>query len=287
MFAQSAIGTRLSSPPLDGTLLRDAPKRHDQQFRDRIVYWQARGESRACGSSVCMIIDGMDQGKCAVPRHKACQTKLLSGFVRPRLHLTSAIVHGHFVATYLSEADRPKDANTSIEIFAHCLEQLSHRIDLKMTDIHLQADNTCREIKNNHLLRYAGGFVSAGVVRSVRVSCLRTGRSHEDIHQLFGQIAAHLKTLKSGLTSNDFVDSLRNFSRTKMQRPFEKNKLVFKLDQTREWNLDFSFGVSFLYFIFHQVTKTLIFHSLTADPCDAISGPMGCSVEALIQLLWS
>lgn len=119
------------------------------------------------------------------------------------------------------------------------------------------------------------------------MSCLRTGHSHEDIDQLFGQIAAHLKTLKSGLTSNDFVDSLRNFSRTKMQRPFEKDKLVFKLDQTREWNLDFSFGVSFLYFIFHQVTKIFLFHSLTADPCDAISGPMGCSVEALIQLLWS
>ena len=207
----------------------------DHQFRDRVQYWQHRGDSRAKANSCCIIIDGMDQGKCAVPRHKALQTKLLHNFARPRLHLTSAICHGHFVSTYLTEADVPKDGNTSIEIFAHTLALLAQKVDIKQLDIQLQCDNASRELKNNHVFRYAAGLVSAGVVKSVRVSCLRTGHSHEDIDQLFGQIAAHLKGLRSGLTSTDFLESLADFSRRKMQRPFEADKYVFKLDSVREW----------------------------------------------------
>ena len=129
----------------------------------------------------------------------------------------------------------PKDGNTSIEIFAHTLALLAQKVDIKQLDIQLQCDNTSRELKNNHVFRYAAGLVSAGVVKSVRVSCLRTGHSHEDVDQLFGQIAAHLKGLRFGLTSTDFLESLADFSRRKMQRPFEADRYVFKLDSVREW----------------------------------------------------
>ena len=211
----------------------------EAQFQDRVRYWESRGESRSHSSRVTVIVDGMDQGKCAVPRHKALHTKLLSGFSRPRLHLTGAIAHGHFVSLYLTEADVPKDSNTSMEIISHCIEQLSCRVNLEHTDLQIQCDNTTREIKNSHILRYCAGLVSSGVVRSMRVSTLRSGHSHEDIDQLFGQVAAHLRSLRNGSTSDDFLESLKAFSRDGMQRPFEKDRYVVKLDQIRDWCLVF------------------------------------------------
>lgn len=211
----------------------------EDQFRDRIEYWEARGESRSQSNRITIIIDGMDQGKFAVPRHKSIYTKALNGFSRPRLHLAAAIVHGHFVSIYLTEHDLPKDSNTSLEIISHCMDLLSTRVRLDQCDITIQCDNTCREVKNNHILRFAAGAVSCGCVRSLKISSLRSGHSHEDIDQLFGQIATFLKGLRCQLTSNDFVESLREFCRDGMRRPFERDKFVHKLDQTRDWPFDF------------------------------------------------
>lgn len=210
----------------------------EDQFRDRVVYWQNRGESRSHSHEVTVIIDGMDQGKFCVPRHKSVHTKTLNGFSRPRLHLAAAICHGYFVAIFVTEHDVCKDSNTSLEMLSKCLDLLSQRVELAQTSVVIQCDNTRREVKNNHVFRWCAGAVSSGCVRSLSVSSLRSGHSHEDIDQLFGQIASYLKKLRCRLTSSDFVESLTEFSQTHMQRPFEKDRYVYKLDNVRDWPLD-------------------------------------------------
>ncbi|CAK9065459.1 Uncharacterized protein SCF082_LOCUS33491 [Durusdinium trenchii] len=209
----------------------------EDHFRDRVTYWESRGESRARHSSISIIIDGMDQGKFAIPRHKSAHTKALANFSRPRLHVTGAIAHGYFVSMYVTDSDVPKDSNTSLEIISHSLDLLSKYTDLTRTDITIQCDNTPREIKNNHTLRYCAGAVSCGSVRSIKVCSLRSGHSHEDIDQVFGQCASFLKTVRSRLTPDDFVDSLREFVQDVLCRPFEKDRHVWKLDTVREWSL--------------------------------------------------
>lgn len=227
----------------------------EDQFRDRICYWEARGESRSQSSRVTLIIDGMDQGKFGLPRHKSVNTKALSGFQRPRLHVAAAICHGHFISAYVTDGDLCKDSNTSMEMLSHCLDMLGGRISLHTCDLVIQCDNTYREVKNNHIFRWAAAVVSCGLVRSLTVSSLRSGHSHEDIDQLFGQIATFLKTQRSRMTPEDFVDSLK-VCLSGLQRPFEKERHVWKLDQTRDWFLGLAFSKRFAPHVTHHLTNT-------------------------------
>ena len=92
---------------------------------DRCCYWRARGVARSRGLEIVLIQDGMDQSKFTVPRSALMRAKLFESMNRPRLHLAAVICHGRFVAIYLSESDVAKDSNTSCEIFAHVLHELS------------------------------------------------------------------------------------------------------------------------------------------------------------------
>ena len=50
------------------------------QYRDRQAYWEMRGSSRlGCSSTVCCILDGMDQCKFLYPRSPLCLSKDLAG----------------------------------------------------------------------------------------------------------------------------------------------------------------------------------------------------------------
>ena len=60
----------------------------------------------------------------------------------------------------VSAADVAKDANSCIETTAHVLHRLSQETDLRMMTLHVQADNTAREVKNNHYIRFLGSLVT-------------------------------------------------------------------------------------------------------------------------------
>lgn len=133
------------------------------QYNDRLCYWQLRGSSRLRSPfDVLLIIDGMDQAKFAYPRSNVFASKELQGLSRPRAHITGCICHGRFVLMTVSPADLPKDANASIEIAAHALHLLSQDTDLRQMTISVQCDNTPREIKNNHCLRWLASLVAHG-----------------------------------------------------------------------------------------------------------------------------
>ena len=209
-------------------------KHLEAQFKDRINYWQLRAESRNKQGQLTIIVDGMDQSKCCLPRHPCFKAKLFDNFQRPRLHLSSAIAHGHFVAIFITEADLPKDANFSTECVACALNLASKSLHLPSTDVIIQCDNTSRELKNGHFLRFCAAAVSNQTVRTMGVSCLRTGHSHEDIDQLFGQISTRIAKMKSVPSSEAFLEAMRRVG-GELDRPHDKERYIFKVDKVRDW----------------------------------------------------
>ena len=133
------------------------------QYEDRQVYWALRGQSRLrCITHVVVIVDGMDQAKFVYPRSTTVMaSKELQNFQRPRLQVTGAIVHGHALMFVVSNFDHPKDSSASTEIIAHVLTRLRQSgLPLHNCHLHIQADNTTREVKNNTLLRYLAALTS-------------------------------------------------------------------------------------------------------------------------------
>ena len=131
------------------------------QYLDRLRYWELRGTSRLRSPHDCLIIlDGMDQAKFNYPRGVQFTSKELQGLSRPRAHISGCIAHGRLILFTVSAADVAKDANSCIETTAHVLHLLSQETDLRMMTLHVQADNTAREVKNNHYIRFLGSLVT-------------------------------------------------------------------------------------------------------------------------------
>lgn len=209
------------------------------QYRDRAEYWRRRAASRLGGADVTIIADSMDQAKFAYPRGDVFRSKDLGSFQRPRAHITGVIAHGHLTLFSVSSQDLRKDSNTMVELVSHTLTLLSQRgYNLRKCSLSVQCDNTTRELKNNPMMKYLCYLVSNSVVAKASLCALRTGHSHEDIDQLFGQLARFLATkARVAATPEDFVDIIQRWMDVAMKRPFEPGKHCVYLDQTRNWQL--------------------------------------------------
>ena len=153
----------------------------EAQYRDRRVYWQVRAEAALSPHCVCLILDGMDQGKFAYPRAKAMSSKLLEPLQRPRLHINACIVHSQDMLVSVSLADFPKNTNVTVELIAIALSRLKARgLDLTKAMVHIQLDNTSSCNKNNQLMRWAAAMTASHIVGNMRVCFLRRGHTHED-----------------------------------------------------------------------------------------------------------
>ncbi|CAK9089209.1 unnamed protein product [Durusdinium trenchii] len=73
------------------------------------------------------------------------------------------------------------------------------------------------------------------IVASATLASLRTGHSHEDVDQCFGSlgkfVVRHARTVE---TPQQFADVVQKFCHG-AARPYEKERLVFILDQHRDW----------------------------------------------------
>lgn len=227
-----------------------------QQHLDRICYWTMRAESRDRSMpSVTVVTDGMDQAKFALPRHEAMRSKEFAQFMRPRLHISCAIAHGWLIVFQISPPDLPKDGNASIELISHVLSMLKDRgAHLPSLRVTVQSDNTCRECKNSLMVRFLASLTSSRTVGSCALSCLRAGHSHEDIDQIFGQLARWILRWKVLETPCDVGRCIQAF--LDQAKLFEKERFVVLVDRTRDWTLG-SFGFLFV------------------DSCLSVFGPWG------------
>ena len=211
-----------------------------RQYSDRCEYWRMRAGSRMRSADVCLIIDSMDQAKFAYPRSDVYRSKDLATLQRPRAHITGIICHGHFLLFSVSAQDLPKDSTTMIELLAHALTLLQARgVNLRASSVTVQCDNTPRELKNNPVFKFLGGLVANGIVGQSALSSLRTGHSHEDIDQLFGQLAKYLVTkVRTADTPADFKAAIEHWMGNSLHRPHEPERHCVYLDQCRNWLLD-------------------------------------------------
>ena len=79
-------------------------------------------------------------------------------------------------------------------------------------------------------------LVAAGIVKSMTFSFLRSGHSHEDIDQVFGELAKHImKYLRIAQTLEDIESCLREFLADRKYRPYENGRFASRLDHIRDW----------------------------------------------------
>ena len=216
------------------------------QYMDRVLYWEQRGLSRLRGSTVCVIADGMDQHKFSLPRAACLGGKDFSAFQRVKLHIACAICHGRFILFTISGSDTKKDANCSIELLAHVLTILERQGQhLPSTTLWLQHDNTCREFKNTHGLRWACAQVASKNLSAISCGYLRTGHTHEDVDATFGNLTKHMLKCRKLQTPNDVKLMIEDFLRN-AKMPFEGERHVVLMDNVRDWTLALEQGINYL-----------------------------------------
>ena len=218
------------------------------QYRDRVSYWAVRGESRlgcsgGSGGTLCCILNGMDQAKFSWPRSSLLNAKDLGTLQRPRLHVAGMLLHGHGIFFSVSHADHPKDSSLSAEFLAIALTRMERLgLDLSRYHLHVQSDNTTREVKNSTFLRLLAALTSHKIVASATLANLRSGHSHEDVDQSFGSLALFLvRHAKQAETLSDFQRIVQQWA-DGAQRPHERRRVVLQIDQHRDWPLELFSG---------------------------------------------
>lgn len=150
------------------------------QFADRKCYWTMRASSRVRSKLIVAIIDGMDQGKYAIPRSKLFLSHIFDKYTRPRLHVWGLLCHGYMALLSVSDADMSKGGSTTCELILHMLSILKkHGLQLSEYEVVIQLDNTTSSNKNNTTASLCGVLTQRGLVRMMRLSYLRVGHTHE------------------------------------------------------------------------------------------------------------
>ena len=219
-----------------------------RQYADRRVYWQDRADARTMCTvnrsdanlvvvtKIVVIMDGVDQAKFAWPRCGVMKSADLDGMIRPRLHIDGVIVHNIMVFFTVSEANMKKYSNFSIELLAFVYSKLVNMgVRMEHAEVFVQVDNTSRENKNNHLMRFYAFLVASRKVLAATNSYLESGHTHEDIDQVHGQICEEIKKHRTLQTPKDFEKCLDNFLKHKVVRPCEKLRFAIKVDRVRDW----------------------------------------------------
>ena len=111
---------------------------------------------------LCIIMDAIDHAKFRFPRSAIFKGKELSTYARPCLDVMGTLAHGYSATLALSLPHVMKGSSFCTDMFLHTLSRCSARgLDLRTTSVSLHSDNTCKETKNNTLLRVSGLLVSS------------------------------------------------------------------------------------------------------------------------------
>ena len=228
------------------------------QWLDRQVYWKLRALSRAiigqalrdnqivmmqdlATSVMTAIMDGMDQAKLRVPRHGYKRiTKNMEKLFRPSLHLSATWLHGHLLHLAVADEDMKKNSESQLEMLARALSQMHNTFGRLPLCFHLQQDNCFREGKNQYMASFALMLTILGVFRATSLGFLRTAHSHEDVDQVFGQVARLLMGKCFG-TANEMVNLLNETARQRGAATSSASRIqgssckAYKLDEVTCW----------------------------------------------------
>jgi hypothetical protein len=152
---------------------------------ERMEYWRKRCWcERNSDHAISIIVDGTDQGSWGVPYFRQ-KTKLSEKYYKLRTHITGAIVHGHRSYIYTCDFNYEHGTNLQIEILQRILIDVEKQYAKKqkvLPDIcYLQLDNTAKENRNKILFSYLCHLVLRGVFKTICISFLPVGHTHEVI----------------------------------------------------------------------------------------------------------
>ncbi len=175
------------------------------QYNDRLVCSRIaalaesslNGEVELDGSVLSVCMDGMDQAKFSVPRNLS-MSKELCKLVRPRLHVTGAIVDGCLEAYFLNDASIAKDANLQATLLSRLLDLVQSNLQTKVAmppmpqNLHVHSDNASGEGKNQTMMKLLSWMVWKGLFKTAEMSMFRVGHSHNKQDQRFAEVAEAL-----------------------------------------------------------------------------------------------
>ena len=185
-------------------------------------------------SQLCMAVDGMDQAKFRVPRI-LLKTKSLEKLYRPALHIQGAWAHGWGYNLAIMDADMKHDSNNNIDVASRLLDQIYRTHGGLPKGFQLQQDNTCRECKNQKVLKWAIKVVALGVFRWVSLNYLITGHTHEDLDATFGQLTVKL-SMSEFDDDMDVVEQLMRLSGgLGIEAQSRRSSIAYKVDEAPEW----------------------------------------------------
>ena len=227
------------------------------QWLDRQIYWKLRSLSQSyfhCkdalvhgpqiniyNSVVTIICDGMDQSKLRCPKfgyNRLC--KSLEPMYRPTLHLVAVWLHGFRLLLPISDENVKKNSETQIELIMRGLQALHDSFQQLPAGMHLQQDNCFREGKNQYVAAMAMLLVATGTFRWISLGFLRKAHSHEDVDQVFGQVARMLRG-KCFNSPEELIQLLRTCAGSDLSKSPQGKRFrgttacVFKLDQVAQW----------------------------------------------------
>ncbi|CAL1141602.1 unnamed protein product [Cladocopium goreaui] len=98
--------------------------------------------------------------------------------------------------------------------------------DLTTVFLNVQADNCCKEVKNNGTIRFLAMKTALHCLGGAEVNFLTSGHSHEDIDALFSVIGSEIESCKELWTPQDFQQCLEKFMQNTQVRPYEPQRRV-------------------------------------------------------------
>jgi hypothetical protein len=163
-----------------------------QQKQRQKYYKHRRKASSDPQRFLSIIIDGMDQKKTNIPK--------MGRTVKDESPLTQRIVgvkvHGHGTFVYVCDDTVAKGGNLICDILRRTLNHLDSKGKLPHINpvLYLQIDN-CGENKNKTLIAFLADLVRKKVFAKIKACFLMVGHTHDDIDQIFGTIATHIKQI--------------------------------------------------------------------------------------------
>ncbi|CAK0812887.1 unnamed protein product [Prorocentrum cordatum] len=185
-------------------------------------------------SVLVLRVDGVDQAKFRVPRTHS-PSHAFEKLLRPALHVTGAWSHGFGFHLAVSDCDMKKDSNNTIEVIARMLESIYDAQGALPLSLYTVLDNTCRENKNNIVLKFFTKLVQLGVFRSITVAFPEVGHTHGPLDGAFGWLCVRL-SLAEFDDADEVVELLQGFLANLQVDPGSKEGAkAYKLDQAADW----------------------------------------------------
>ncbi|CAE6916147.1 unnamed protein product [Symbiodinium sp. CCMP2456] len=213
------------------------------QFKDRMANWTLQELSRDhLADILCIQLDGMDQGKYALPRDPELRTSAaMSSVYRPRIKLHGVWCFGYTLQLFLLDEPTKHDSNCIQECLARTLERVSQLCEEKgeqmPRNLSVWGDNTVRELKNQHLLKYFSFLVAKTKFRSTAMCNLRKSHSHDRIDQLWGIFARRVQLCQHLQTPEDILECLLDEVRKpSLQEWIGSEVQICRLNAVRSWS---------------------------------------------------